>query len=213
MSDTIKLINVHQNPKLINTESDETFNEKMKELAIAFQEPVDELHNILKDTPFESIPPQENQFSWTDSLNVTGHYDPSLHEHMNFLAIEFAKCGSPKRNRKNKKEENEEDEDSTSQLSDRESRMIAELFDDADENGDGYLTSSEIKEAIEAKGGLVFIFDTLGWLEEVDKLTHKEFENFLQLIQTNYDDAVDLDEFTELIIELFEQSRIKHEEL
>ena len=90
--------------------------------------------------------------------------------------------------------------------------MLSQLFDQADENADSYLTTEEFKALVEQMGGICSILQTLGWMngpgasedeqaKYIAAAVEKEaqYEAMLEEIRTKYRNAVVLGQFTLLM--------------
>lgn len=90
--------------------------------------------------------------------------------------------------------------------------MVAELFDEADDNGDNFLTTEEFQGLITQMGGLENILENLGWIdkfgssaeEQAEKQTVMEKKNavlnqIMNEMGTVYRNAVVLDQFVTLM--------------
>ena len=98
-----------------------------------------------------------------------------------------------------------------SKLTKFEIQVLADLFDEADEDGDNFLTSEELLTLITRVGrSVVDILETLGWIEkktdtndpEYKKMVDAKSTNFTRMIseiRNTYRNAVDLDQFVGLM--------------
>lgn len=99
-----------------------------------------------------------------------------------------------------------------SSLNNFELHMLSDLFDEADENGDNFLTTEEFSGLISNMGGIENILDDLGWIDKpgsspeelkqhaaiITKQTNLLYE-MMNEMRSKYRNAVDLDQFVQLM--------------
>ena len=100
-------------------------------------------------------------------------------------------------------------------LNNFEKQMVAELFDEADEDGDNFLTTEEFNNLIVQMGGLEVILENLGWIDKPDNTPQAQHQYRKTLEQKQvilseivddmkytYRNAVVLDQFITLMSHL-----------
>merc|ERR1712232_153762 len=102
---------------------------------------------------------------------------------------------------------------SSANLNKFEIHMLEDLFDDADDNGDNFLTTQEFTGLLNRLGGLENILDNLGWIDKPDPKNPEKHENVMRVknaifndiirdFNLKYRNAVDLDQFLNLMARL-----------
>merc|ERR1711879_434511 len=100
-------------------------------------------------------------------------------------------------------------------LNNFERQMVSELFDEADEDGDNFLTTEEFNNLITQMGGLENILENLGWIDKIGTSPKEVHDREQLMAQKNailaqivndmkftYRNAVVLDQFIVLISRL-----------
>merc|ERR1712137_74398 len=101
---------------------------------------------------------------------------------------------------------------SASQLSNFERHTLSGLFDEADDNGDNFLTTEELQGLLSKMGGIDSVLDELGWIDtpgasdaelrqysEILRQKNIILDGILREMRTRYRNAVDLDQFVSLM--------------
>merc|ERR1712137_282129 len=99
-----------------------------------------------------------------------------------------------------------------SMLSNFERHTLSGLFDEADDDGDNFLTTEELQSLLSRMGGIENVLDELGWIDTpganeaelrqyADVLRQKQaiLDGILRDMRTKYRNAVDLDQFVALM--------------
>jgi len=97
-------------------------------------------------------------------------------------------------------------------LNNFELHMLSDIFDEADANGDNFLTTEEFTALITDMGGLENILDNLGWIDKPGKSPEEQRQHaaiitkqtnllydMMNEMRSKYRNAVDLDQFVALM--------------